>query len=138
MIERLPDWEQRLSEYIMALSDDPVFIWGERDCAMAAADAVLAMTGVDILAAFRGKYSTAAGSVRALKRYGTGDLRTTFDTLLPERPIGMARRGDVVMHEGAIGICMGAFALFVGAENGTDGLLRVPRAEWSHAWGVGE
>lgn len=137
MIERLPDWEQRLSDYITPLADEARFEWARLDCALFTADAVLAMTGHDIAEPFRGKYSTAAGSVRALKRFGAGDLRSTFDTLLPPRPVGYARRGDVVMHDGAVGVCMGALALFVGQDPDHEGLIRIPRAEWSHAWGVG-
>lgn len=135
---RFPDWEARLSAYLAPLMDDAVFAWGSLDCALMVADAVLAMTGEDIASPFRGKYSTAAGSARALKRYGAGDLKSTFDTLLPPKPIGYARRGDVVMNDGAVGICIGGTALFIGERDGVDGLYRVDRAEWSHAWGVGE
>ena len=138
MIQRRADWEQRLSAYLEPLVFGARFAWGQCDCALYVADAVLAMTGHDIAAPFRGKYSSAAGSARALKRYGAGDLKSTFDTLLPPRPVGFARRGDVVMHDGAVGICMGAFALFVGQDPDREGLIRVARAEWSHAWGVGE
>lgn len=137
-MNRHPDWEQRLSVLLEPLMDSASFIWGENDCALFVANAVLAMTGHDIAAPFRGKYSTAAGSLRALKRYGSGDLKSTFDTLLPLKPIGFARRGDVVMSDGAVGLCIGATALFIGERDGADGLYRVDRAEWSHAWGVGE
>ena len=137
MIERRPDWEQRLSSYLEPLNDEARFAWGVMDCALFAADAVLAMTDHDIADPFRGKYSTAAGSARALKRYGAGDLKTTFDTLLPPRPVGYARRGDVVMHDGAVGLCMGGFGLFLRPEGYEPGLERVARADWSHAWGVG-
>lgn len=137
-MNRLPDWEARLSAYLAPLMDDAVFGYGLLDCALLVADAVLAMTGDDIAAPFRGKYSTAAGSARALKRYGAGDLKSTFDTLLPPKPIGYARRGDVVMSDGAVGICIGGAALFIGERDGVDGLYRVDRSEWSHAWGVGE
>jgi len=135
---RLPGWEERLNDYLAPLTDEAVFRWGSLDCALFVAAAVLAMTGEDIAKPFRGKYSTAAGSARALKRYGAGDLRATFDTLLPPRPVGFARRGDVVMADGAVGICIGAAALFIGERDGLDGLYRVDRAEWSHAWSVGE
>jgi hypothetical protein len=137
-MNRLPDWEARLSAYLAPLMDGAAFVWGKTDCALVTADAVLAMTGEDIAAPFRGKYSTAAGSARALKRYGAGDLKATFDTLLPPKPIGYARRGDVVMSDGAVGICIGGTALFIGERDGVDGLYRVDRAEWSDAWSVGE
>ncbi len=136
-MERFPDWDKRLADYISPLLLDAHFVWGERDCAMFTADAINAMTGFDILAVFRGRYSTATGSARALRRYGEGSLQATFDARLPERQIGMARRGDVVMHDGAVGICMGSFALFMRME-GELGLERVERSLWTRAWGVGE
>jgi hypothetical protein len=138
MIQRRSDWEARLSAYLAERVDTLPFTWGQSDCALYTADAVLEMTGTDIAAPFRGKYSTAAGSARALKRYGAGTLKATFDTLLPPKPIGYARRGDVVMHDGAVGICIGADALFVRAEGEGLGLERIPRDRWSHAWGVGQ
>lgn len=137
MIARLPDWEPRLAAYLEPLMAGARFEWGTLDCALFAADAVLAMTGHDIAAPFRGKYSTAAGSVRALKRYGAGELKSTFDTLLPPRPVGYVRRGDVVMSDGAVGVCMGAFALFIGEKADIDGIYRCDRTEWTDAWGVG-
>ena len=138
MIDRYPDWEQRLADYISPLLNDARFVWGESDCALYTADAIKAMTGHDIAADFRDKYSTAMGSARALKAYGGGDLKSTFDMLLPERPVSMARRGDAVMHDGAVGVCMGAFALFMLLPDEGDGLERIDRSEWSHAWSVGE
>ncbi|MDF0543328.1 hypothetical protein PX699_13300 [Sphingobium sp. H39-3-25] len=136
MIERISTWEQALSEYLASVADRE-FLWGEHDCALHAANAILAMTGHDIAAPFRGRYSTAAGSARALKRYGAGTLEATFDALLPTRPVGYARRGDVVMHDGGVGVCVGSHAAFVGREGEREGLVMIPRADWTRAWGVG-
>lgn len=133
---RHADWDERLAAYL-ADNERAVFEWGRKDCALFVADAVLVMTGEDIAAPFRGRYTTAMGATKALKRYGAGDLKSTFDTLLPIRPIGFARRGDVVMADGAVGICIGADALFIGQKEDQEGIFRLPRAEWSHAWGVG-
>jgi len=60
----------------------------QTDCALVAADAVLAMTGEDIATPFRGKYSSVAEPARALKCSSVADLKATFDTLLPPKPIG--------------------------------------------------
>lgn len=136
-MNRRSDWEQRLAEYL-ANCEGAAFIWGEKDCALFAADAVIAMTDTDPAAAFRGRYSTATGSARALKRYGAGTLEETISALFPDRPIGFARRGDLVMHDGAVGVCIGADAVFIGREDQRDGLVRVARTEWTRAWGVGE
>lgn len=74
---RIPGWRSALSRHI-ALAAPKAPVWGTHDCALFPADGVLAMTGVDPAEAFRGHYTTPAGSLRALKRYGAGDLLSTF------------------------------------------------------------
>lgn len=133
---RRDDWEPRLAEYL-ADCTDAKFQWGKMDCALFAAGAVLAMTGSDPAAAFRGRYRSCAGSVRALRLYGQGTLEATIDALFPEKPIGFAQRGDLVLHDGAVGVCVGADAVFVGQEGERAGLVRVERRAWLRAWGVG-
>lgn len=135
-LARKGDWQTALSAYIAECEGRP-FAWGSHDCAMFAAGAVLAMTGTDIAAEFRGRYSTEAGSVRALKRYGHGTLEATLDAKLPAVPIGFARRGDLVMRDEAVGVAMGPFALFAGEAEGRPALVRVPRSEWRNAWSAG-
>jgi hypothetical protein len=132
---RRSDWDIRLSSYLAERMNDALFIWGQSDCALYVADGILEMTGEDIAAPFRGQYATAAGSVKALRRYGAGTLQATFDSLLSVRPIAFARRGDVVMHDGAVGFCVGAEARFMRAEG--KGLEPIPRALWQAAWSVG-
>lgn len=132
---RLSDWEPRLAAYLASVVDCP-FVWGEHDCALHSANAVIAITGVDIAERFRGKYSTAAGSVRALKRYGAGTLEATFDATLPVIGKAFAQRGDLVLHDGMVGVCVGADAVFVGEDGGTPGLVRFPRRVWAKAWAV--
>lgn len=132
---RRSDWEQRLHAYLVE-NRGAVFAWGITDCALFAAGAVEAMTGDDPAAAYRGKYRTAAGSAKALVKFGAGTLEATIDAAF--EPIGraFARRGDLVMYDGAVGICVGGDALFVGEEGGAAGLVRVPRVQWSKAWRV--
>jgi hypothetical protein len=140
VIERYPDWETRLGDYI-AVHQDTAFEWGGNDCALFAGGGVAAITGFDATAPFRGRYSTKAGAARALIRYGAGTVEATFDIHLPEVPPSFARRGDVVMVAreagDAVGICLGADAVFVGEEDGAPGLVRIARREWSKAWKVG-
>ena len=136
MYERLPDWEQRLHDYLAA-NEGAVFSWGRLDCALFSAGAVLAITGVDPAADFRGHYRTRRGSACALGRFGQRTLLATVAARFPETPIGYARRGDLVMVDGMVGVCVGAEALFVGEDDGTPGLVRFGRDRWSHAWSVG-
>jgi hypothetical protein len=134
-VTRLPDWEPRLAAYIESVRDSE-FAWGKHDCALHSANAVLAVTGDDIATKFRGKYSTARGSLRALKRYGAGTLKSTIDDALPIITPAFAQRGDLVWRHGMVGVCLGADAAFVGEIDAVPGLVRFPRRDWTRAWAV--
>lgn len=138
---RRSTWEADLSAYIASVRDSR-FEWGALDCAMFAAGAVIAITGVDPVEVYRGKYSTELGAAKALKKYGTGDLKSTLDSMFEARPIGRLQRGDLVWSGDAVGVCVGDYALFVGRTETVDGqevaegLIRIPRAEWAGGWRV--
>lgn len=135
---RLPDWEVRLAAYLEALRLRR-FAWGEHDCCTFAAGAVAAMTAVDPMAEFRGRYTTAIGSARALRRYGAGTLAATLDIKFERISHALAQRGDIVMSHGLLGIGWGSFLIAVGSEGDREGLIRVERWRWSDpiAWRVG-
>lgn len=103
-----------------------------------AAGAVKAMTDVDPMPEFRGRYSTARGSARALKRIGRGDLAATLDAKFEAVPASLAQRGDIVMSSGLLGICWGAVLFAVGREGDREGLVRIDRRQWvdPRAWRV--
>jgi hypothetical protein len=87
------------------------FAWGTNDCALFAADAVQAITGLDIADDFRGRYSDEAGAFALIRTVtGAGADKTTAvgDAAawcaakhgLEEWPAPlMARRGDLVVIE---------------------------------------
>lgn len=137
VLTRLPDWEQRLHDFLVDHADVQ-FGWGAKDCALFGADAVFALTGVDHGAAFRGKYDDAAGAAQALKTFGGGTILRTFDQFLPRVRAAFAQRGDLAMIggrgiTGSVGLIIGSDAVFV-----TDlGLTRHPRAAWLRCWKVG-
>ena len=137
---RLPDWEERLHDYLTSCADRP-FVYGEHDCALFSAGAVIAVTGEDPAAAYRGRYRSAAGSVRALRVHGAGTLETTLAAGFPDRASAFAHRGDLALVERdtgpSVGVVIGADALFVGEEDGAPGLVRLPRADWRRCWAVG-
>lgn len=133
MIERLSDWEQRLSDYIID-NRDRVFDWGKHDCCTNYFDAVEAMSGQDLWHFMRGKYSTELGAFRALKRHADGDIESTFDRLMNPVATGFLQRGDAVWNGESVGICMGAYALFLGEPDSGDGMVRVPRSDWVKGW----
>jgi hypothetical protein len=113
---RPENWTETLADAVALASDQP-FVWGQLDCCLFAADVVLAITGLDHAAEFRGHYSTAAGAKKALLRYGRGDIKETMTAKLGEPlPVLMACRGDFVLAAtelgDSLGICMGATAAF--------------------------
>lgn len=130
---RLSTWEPRLKAYL-AEHRDAALVYGVTDCCMFAAGAVEAMTGEDPMPEFRGRYRSQAGASRALRTIGAGDLASTLSTKFEPKPVGFAQRGDLVMHDGSVGVCIGAEALFVPMTG--SGLVRVPRRDWSAAWAV--
>lgn len=136
---RLPDWQKRLNAFIAENAERP-FSWGEWDCALFACGAVLEMTGRHPAPEFIGAYDSQRGAAEALRRLGAGTLDATFDAHFESKPPSFAQRGDLVMAHGAIGVCMGSFALFVGGletpEASAEGLFRVSRSEFTRAWAV--
>jgi hypothetical protein len=141
MIERYVDWEVRLMAYLEPLRLTP-FAWGKHDCCTFAAGAVKAMTGEDPMPEFRGRYSTAIGSARALKRFGAGTLPATLDTKFEDIAPALAQRGDLVMAHGNLGIAFNDFMFAVGqetdGETAREGLIRIARRDWgeARAWRV--
>lgn len=123
-LTRRADWRARLAE-ALNLQRAQGFTWGRHDCALGlAGGAVEAMTGTDIAAPWRGRYSTALGAARALKRDGFETLGDLVATLLPEHvsPL-MARPGDIglMAAKGPIGEALGVIdvsTFFVLTETG--------------------
>ena len=126
---RVSVWETRLSEYI-ASKRNVTFEWGMDDCCTFSAGAVEALTGVDPMPEYRGKYDTALGSARALSGKKLGEV---LDEKFPEVPIGFAQRGDLVLMDDCVGVVAGDYAWFISEV----GLERVKRSLWEKAWGVG-
>lgn len=128
-MHRYPDWEVRLAAYLEPLRTRP-FAWGDHDCCTFAAGAVAAMTGVDPMPEFRGRYSTAIGSARALRRFGQVTLAATLGAKFRQVPPALCHRGDIVMSDGLLGIGWGTFLFAVGREGDREGLVRIDRAKW--------
>lgn len=132
---RRPDWEQRLADFVADNTDRP-HEWGAWDCILMSCAAVEAMRGDDPAAEYRGRYSDAEGAALALRELGQGTLTKTVDAEFEACPVGKAGRGDLVLVDGSIGICMGGFGLFVGQEGDRTGFIRIPRTDFEAAWKV--
>ena len=134
------DFAERLHAALGEARGRP-FHWGRNDCALFACDVVAAATGVDYAAPFRGRYRTAAGAARALRRFAGGGLeaaaeKITQDNKLEEVPPLMAQRGDFVLMDEtagpALGVCLGE--TFVAA--GPSGTVTLPLTRARRAWRV--
>lgn len=110
------------------------FSWGTHDCALWTARVVEAMTGVDYAAAWRGQYSSEFGALKAIAKNGYEGLDEIVTKALGE-PINkfMAQRGDVVIFDGALGVCVGSNCAFVTPD---DGLCFVKLRQCVKAWRV--
>ncbi len=133
---RKHDWAERLANYLAA-NMHTSFVWGEFDCCLFAANAIIETHGVDFAAPFRGHYSTATGSVRALKKYGQGDIESTLNAIFgPIKPRLKANRGDVALIHTpsgkALGIVFGG-AVYAATENG---LTNLPMKSVIGSWEV--
>ena len=135
-MKRLPDWRQRFEAVIDDIRRTP-FAWGEHDCGPALAGrVVLAVTGEDVAAPFRGKYRTASEAVRMVREAGFDDLADLVGSILPEIHPSRARVGDIVAYRmdssalgSALGVVNGERALVIRHEGiGTMGLLQAHRA----------
>lgn len=137
---RLHDWPSALCELIRGARSRP-FQWGEHDCLLFAARAVLVMTGTDPAAEVRGTYRTALGAVRRLQACGFPDLESAWDSRFPTRVAPrFISRGDIVAIPCAArrwrGLGLGiAFGPAIWAP-GPDGLVSMPVALAVTAWRV--
>jgi hypothetical protein len=133
---RVADWERRLVQAVESLRGKS-FSWGTHDCATWAFDIRRDLTGgEDIAASWRGRYRTALGARRVMKRLGWDSLEAAGRDLLgtPLPTVLQAGRGDMVLGgpEPAYGVCVGAKVAFVAP----DGLTFLPLVTCSLAWRV--
>lgn len=108
---------------------------GGWDCALFTFGAVLAQTGTDHIAAYRGKYTTHQEATRLMKEIDrVPTVRKLMTAKLGEPiPAAMAHTGDVVACDNQFGVLYGDRGIFL-AE--TSGYERVPRARLEKAWRV--
>ena len=126
-------WRQQLHALIAARMAAP-FDWGTHDCCLFAADAVLAQTGEDPAAEFRGTYADAREAMELLTELG--GLSAVAARAGEFIPALCAQVGDIglVEHEGRelLAVCAGPVWL-VPAEQG---LAALPIDSATSAWRV--
>lgn len=133
--QHLPHWLVCLDAFLVERMHRQ-FTWGAHDCALFAADAVLATTGVDPAADLRG-YGTARQALRLIRQ--RGGLRAIADKALgPALPARYACRGDVALlpmgGREALGVVINGQQV---AGPGATGLHMAPLLDALCAWRVG-
>ncbi len=133
---RILHWERHLAEAIEAARDRS-FRWGQHDCATFAFDLRRTLAGgPDVAALWRGRYRTARGAVRVMRRLGWSSLEAAGRDLLgaPLPSVRHAQRGDLVLANTGLGfgICLGARAAGIAPS----GLVLVPISACALAWRV--
>jgi hypothetical protein len=143
MLVRKPDWQSQLQQFLLRSVAKP-FMYGEFDCCLFVADAVYAMTDIDIAAEFRGKYCCRSEALAICKKYtGAESVRSIVCQALaaqnlPEVTVPSAQRGDIVLVRRRADHSLGIISL-----NGkeiiavsTEGHVRLRLTLASRAWRV--
>ena len=136
MLRRVDHWERLLAAAIDTARAKP-FLWSVHDCPTFAFGTRMILTGgSDVAARWRGRYTTALGGQRVMRRLGWASLVDMGRTLLGEpRPaVLLAGRGDIVLADTGLGfgICTGATAVGMAPE----GLVTVPLTSCRLAWPI--
>lgn len=129
---RREDWAERLAEEIKAARSRP-FVWGEHDCMLFVSDCVKAMTDEDPASDLRGKYDTEFGALRIISELGHESLAEAVTNRFRCVAIMRAKRGDILMYQGGLGICTGEHGAFLLRDGG---LSFQPVLHCQAAWGV--
>jgi len=136
-LSRVPHWPLQLDALLSARLRMP-FEWGVFDCTIFAADAVQAITGVDLAAQHRG-YRGVRPALRLLAQ--SGGVAALASRMLGE-PVSVqhARVGDIVLVSAdnrgrdALGVVITHSAV---ALPGGIGLIQIPLSLARHRWAVG-
>lgn len=111
-------WQIEFERFVAARQNLP-FAWGSNDCAVFAADCVLAITGVDVALPALRAHTTELQAARLLKKYG-GVVGIATAALGAPVPVLTAQIGDVVLADAAgrdmLAICNGSTLIAPGPE----------------------
>ncbi|WP_290654490.1 hypothetical protein [Idiomarina sp.] len=133
-MKRSNDWPTQLAEFLLSKRSEP-FQWGENDCCLFAADAIIAMGGEDVAEDVRGRYKTALGARRIMKNIGANSVVELLTQRLGE-PDGKLMRGAIVAVESDGQQVAGVFyhKPWVLTEKGLQGMpLESVIKSWSHS-----
>ncbi|MCU1251539.1 MAG: hypothetical protein JWQ49_4568 [Edaphobacter sp.] len=138
MLTKHKHWHTHAFDPFLRERADMPFVWGSNDCALFAADAILANTGTDIAEDFRGKYTTQLGALKTIREVTGGTSIADAAAYCANKhglvehthPL-LAKRGDLVVIDNSGTLIAGVVHL-----NGHDvvsvsetGLVRLPIAD---------
>lgn len=132
-MQRLPDYVSRLFDLI-AIKENAAFDYGKNDCTLFGADVVLAQTGIDLAANYRGKYRTRTGGYRILKREGYVSHVNILEKHFEEIPVALAQIGDLGVVETETGISIVVILGRIAAGLSESGLVRFDVFECKRAF----
>jgi hypothetical protein len=134
MMVKLQDWQVRFEQFIADRAAAP-FTWGTNDCAIFAADCVLAITGHDVALPALRRHKTELQAARVLKRHG-GVVGIATAAMGQPVPASGAGVGDVVLAKSGrrdmLAICNGATCIAPGVA----GLAFLPMPTDSVCWRI--
>lgn len=106
---RLADWPQRLAAFF-ADAQTKEFAYGTFDCCVFASNAVYAMTGIDMMHNFRGRYHDPDDIAALLAQENAPHLIALIRRVLHQNQLrlvaqGFAQRGDLALtRDGVMGV----------------------------------
>tara|TARA_R100000388_G_scaffold93140_2_gene77212 strand:+ start:495 stop:914 length:420 start_codon:yes stop_codon:yes gene_type:complete len=139
MSSRVDNWQIAFAEEI---SKPRVFQWGINDCCLFACDVVKILTNIDPADTFRGKYSTALGAYKELKKQGFSGVLDVANKRFAQNnwhqvSLALAQRGDVACaffeRQHTLGVVTGENAIFVG----DNGYVNLPVQDCVRSWRIG-
>ena len=93
---RIDGWENKLETYFLSRKDTP-FIWGKTDCCMFVADAIKAITEVDVGEYFRDKYTKILPAYALMKAYSNGgSLQETWERIASDNKMKQVYNKDML------------------------------------------
>lgn len=150
MSKRLPGWPTLLNEFLATRMCTP-FQWGLHDCCLFAADAIQAITGIDVARRYRKAYATREAAMHLIHIHAEHGIREFLKAIAKDNGFEMinpkmAQRGDIIMfnshQEGGAGITLGVVIDHRCLSPGIKALQYYPMAQlWelpsTKAWKIG-
>lgn len=132
---RLSNWPSALSVFVESRRRAP-FEWGVNDCAIFTADAVMAITGVDYAAEYRGQYHTYEESKELLNRNGYDGMVSVLEKIFNATDPNHIKRGDIAIFTGRYGLTMGICTGNHIVSPGECGIELIPMSAAEKGWAV--